>query len=175
MDKKRLFERVLGAVLVSAFGFILYSAFLDSSGHVQVDRSTQIPVQSQFLDPLEIDDEPTSLPQPVKTASDIFVPSQKVTGEEALQDEVLSENGLPNAWVIQVGSFSGLEKADEIRDRLSAKFYKAYHRKLDPADSEGVLYRVMIGPYMNAEEAVRHQREVDQMLGLSTLLMKFEP
>lgn len=169
MNKKRLFERVLGAVLVSAFGFILYSAFLDSSGSVYVDRSTQIPVQTRFIDPLVIEEDVVVV-VPEKTASQIFVPEQEVSSEEALQAPVTT-GGIPNAWVIQVGSFSGSEKADEIVGQLIQDSYKAYHRKLASQD----LYRVLVGPYMDAEEAVRHQRELDKALDLSTLLMKFEP
>ena len=68
-----------------------------------------------------------------------------------------------------MGSFSSLEKANSIVEQLVGDSYKAYHRKL----SED-LYRVLIGPYTDAEEAVQHQRDVDQSLSLSTLLMKFE-
>lgn len=173
MNRKQLLERLLGAILVSAFGFILYSAFLDSSGQVYVDRSTQIPAQTRFIDPLEIDNKKVMVDQSEKTAKEIFVPTQEVSAETALEAPV-TEEGMPNAWVIQVGSFSSSEKADEIRDQLIQKSYKAYHRQLESSSLEE-LYRVLIGPYMNAEEAVRHQREVDQILNLSTLLMKFEP
>ena len=174
MNKKQLFERVLGAILVSALGFILYSAFLDSSGRAYVDRSTQIPVPSRYIEPLAIEDS-AIVNIPARDAEQLFIPRQEVSQEEALQAPV-TEKGLPNAWVIQVGSFSSEDKAGEIRDRLIAESYKAYYRKLTASDPAGQsLYRVLIGPYVNAEEAVRHQRQVDKMLELSSLLMKFEP
>lgn len=177
MNRKRFFERVLGAILVSAFGFILYSAFLDSSGSVYVDRSTQIPVQSRFIEPLIITENAAIVDIPDAEAKEIFIPETEISAEEALQSPI-TDDGMPNAWVIQVGSFSSVEKADEISNQLIEKSYKAYHRKLQANTNQGddtELYRVLVGPYMNAEEAVLHQREVDQMLSLSTLLMKFEP
>lgn len=172
MNKKKLAERILGAVLVCSFGFILYSAFLDTEGTVFVDRNTQIPPQARFIEPLEIEEKEVELARP-KPVQEVFIPTKEVRPEEALEAPVL-ENGVANAWVIQVGSFSSLEKADEIRDSLIADDYRAYHRKLDTEDDRQ-LFRVLVGPYMNAEEAVQHQRAVDAMLDISTLLMKFEP
>ena len=179
MNRKQFLERVLGAILVFAFGFIVYSAFLDSSGSVYVDRSTQIPARSGFIEPLDVqtlDNERARIGAhaPGRPPGELFIPRRQVTAEDALGAGITG-NGMPNAWVIQVGSFSSRERADDIRDQLIGKSYKAYHRKLDADKSESELYRVLLGPYMNAEQAVRHQREVDQMLELSTLLMRFEP
>ena len=172
MNKKRLAERILGAVLVCSFGFILYSAFLDYEGEQLVDRNTQIPVQTTFVEPLNLPDSPEPVSAPNTTADDIFVPGEEVDSQSALESPVL-EQGKPSAWVIQVGSFSSLEKADEIRDQLINQDYRAYHRAISA--NSGPLYRVLIGPYTNAEEAVRHQRSVDTMLDITTMLMKFEP
>ena len=163
----------MGAVLVCSFGFILYSIFFDSAGDGYVNRSTQIPVQSRLIQPLDIQEQTPEVARPAKSAEQIFIPQQQVTADEALAAAVLDE-GKPNAWVIQVGSFSDQAKADEIRDGLISQSYSAYHRQIS-SSSGSVLHRVLIGPYMNAEEAVRHQREVDQKLDISSLLMKFEP
>ena len=170
MNKKRLAERVLGAVLVCSFGFILYSAFLDYEGEQFVDRNTRIPVQTSFNEPLDLPPEPVATPE--TTAREMFVPQEEVAPESAVNASVLEE-GEPNAWVIQVGSFSSEEKADEISNQLIAQDYRAYHRAISA--NSGQLYRVLIGPYTNAEEAIRHQRAVDSELDISTLLMKFEP
>lgn len=173
MNKKLFLERVLGAILVSAFGFILYSAFLDADGDVYLDRSTQIPTQPRYIEPLNIEERDVSIPAPVKSHRELFIPTEEVTPEQALEAPIV-EAGTPSAWVIQVGSFSSLEKADQIRDQLIQDDYKSYHRQLQ-TEAGSDLYRVLVGPYLNAEEAVRHQREVDEKLALSTLLMKFEP
>lgn len=172
MNKKRLSERILGAVLVCSFGFILYSAFLDYEGEQFVDRNTQIPVQTTFVEPLDLPESPEPVPALNTTAEEMFVPREEVESQAVLEAPVL-EQGKPNAWIIQVGSFSSLEKADEIRDQLIDQDYRAYHRVISA--SSGSLYRVLIGPYTNAEEAVRHQRSVDTMLDITTMLMKFEP
>lgn len=172
MNKKRLAERVLGAVLVCSFGFILYSAFLDYEGEQFVDRNTQIPVQTSFNEPLNLPPPPEPVASPETSAEEIFVPQEEVDAESAVDAPVLEE-GRPSAWVIQVGSFSSVEKADEISNQLIDQDYRAYHRTISA--NSGPLYRVLIGPYTNAEEAIRHQRAVDSLLDLSTLLMKFEP
>jgi len=172
LNKKRLAERVLGAVLVCSFGFILYSAFLDYQGEQFVDRNTQIPLQTSFAEPLDLPAPPEPVPTPETTADKIFLPSEEVDAESAIGAQVL-EQGKPSAWVIQVGSFSSVEKADEITDQLIDQDYRAYNRAI--SSNSKSLYRVLIGPYTNAEEAIRHQREVDSMLDISTLLMKFEP
>jgi DedD protein len=172
LNKKRLAERVLGAVLVCSFGFILYSAFLDYEGEQFVDRNTRIPVQTSSMEPLDLPDPPEPVASPDTSAAEIFVPEEEASAEEALDAPVLDQ-GEPNAWVIQVGSFSSLEKADEVRDQLIGQDYRAYHRAI--SSNQDTLYRVLIGPYTNAEEAVRHQRAVDTLLDISTMLMKFTP
>ncbi len=173
MNKRQVAERLLGATLVCSLGFILYSIFLDSTGDVYVDRSTQIPPQSRFFEPLEIETEAVEVAGSGTSAQRIFMPRRAADRAQALNAPVLDDQ-LPNAWVIQIGSFSTLERADEVRDRLVDSNYRAYHRKLSQID-EADLYKVLVGPYMRAEEAVQHQRDVDEILGVSSLLMKFEP
>ncbi|MEQ8954254.1 MAG: hypothetical protein RL120_08985, partial [Gammaproteobacteria bacterium] len=107
MNKKRLAERVLGAVLVCSFGFILYSAFLDYEGEQFVDRNTRIPLQTSFNEPLDLPAPPEPVASPETTAEEMFVPQEEVDAESAMNASVL-EQGKPNAWVIQVGSFSSL-------------------------------------------------------------------
>lgn len=212
VTKKRLLERIVGALLVSAFCFILYSIFLDSETQHYIDRSTQIPLMPEFIEPLEIEETQIVIEEPVKSPVDTFIPTEEVSSQQAIESPILEisetkaeivsskatlsqikeeqpsgkevdevegvENQvveqkqvIPNAWVIQVGSFSGVEKADQIVNQLISKSFKSYHRDLSRDD----LYRVLIGPYIDADQAVRDQRQVDSILGVSTLLMKFEP
>ncbi|MEQ9564967.1 MAG: hypothetical protein RLN85_03985, partial [Pseudomonadales bacterium] len=127
MNKKRLAERVLGAVLVCSFGFILYSAFLDYEGEQFVDRNTRIPLQTSFNEPLDLPAPPEPVASPETTAEEMFVPQEEVDAESAMTASVL-EQGKPKPWVIKVGRYTSLEKAYEIRNQLMSQDYRAYHR-----------------------------------------------
>jgi len=180
MTRERLIERTIGAVLVSAFCFVVYSIFLDAETQDYIDRSTQIPAMPEFVEPLEIDDVQIVIEAPKKNTETIFIPTEEVSPQEIAEspviqvtdvsetktlepnDETAKEERLslviedsdqrediinesqkavelsPNAWVIQVGSFSGIEKADGIVNQLLKKSYKAYYRDL----ARDNLYRV---------------------------------
>ena len=182
MNKRHLLERLLGAVLVCAMGFVLYSAILDSSENTHVDRSTQIPLQTQFVEPLEMAEPLEPFETPETEVEALFVPDREIS-EVIISDDqsqpatdseapILNSAGLPNSWVIQVGSFSSQDKAAEIVDQLVAEQMRAYYREI-PGD-QGPLYRVLVGPYLNNDEADKDGLIIDQKLNLSSILMTFE-
>ena len=94
----------------------------------------------------------------------------------SLADEgspILDEQNLPNAWVIQIGAFAELEKAEAQRDQLVASGWKAYFSR--PVAGTTDLYKVLVGPFVDPAEANQAKAKLDTELGMETWLTKFEP
>ncbi|MBC6428960.1 MAG: SPOR domain-containing protein [Cellvibrionales bacterium] len=179
MSGRQIAERSLGALLVCALGFIGYSIVLDSADTAPPARAIEIPLQTTEIEPLRMaDTTPLPLPAGPPAAETLFQPQDPVAPADIQDAPVLDAAGRPNAWVIQVGSFAGLEKANALRTRLIDTGYRAYHRRLPapaterPAQS---LYRILVGPYAHSDEAIHHQREIDALLKLRTELHRFQP
>lgn len=177
MTKGQLHQRVLGAAVILSLGFIAYSLLIQSDTRTYIDRSAQIPTQTKYIEPLEFD-APKGLGEPTISSTaptDMFAARQPVDPDTISSLPILNAEGKPNSWAIQVGSFSTSERAIEIRDQLLEKGYKAYFTQLQTEQGSDSLYRVLVGPYLDAEEVSRHQSEVDEMLALETILMSYEP
>lgn len=110
--------------------------------------------------------------------------AETAPGEAAAEEEepprladenapILNDQGLPNAWVIQVGAFSELAKAQAMRDQLVEQEWKAYFTR--PQLGQQGLFKVLVGPFVDPEEANSAKQELDEKLGVETWLTRFEP
>lgn len=85
----------------------------------------------------------------------------------------LDPRGLPEAWVVQVVSLSNAGNAMQMRDRLREQGYKAYTETVNTAG--GTATRVLVGPKLSREQAERDKAAIDKALGLSSLVVRFDP
>ena len=171
MAESILSQRLLGAAVIVSLGFIGYALFLQSGPEQIIDKTTQIPIQSEYVEPLDFDP-PKGVEVVPQTDVDTFFNSTEVIKPATIKDQpLLDEQGLPNSWIIKVGSFSTEDKSIEIRDQLIAKGYKAYVRPVP----ESTLYRVLVGPYLGSDEVQADQAAIDKMLSVETALIKNEP
>lgn len=79
---------------------------------------------------------------------------------------------LPKAWVVQVASFRSEESADGLKKKLQLRGYKAYVEK--QSLSGRPLYRVMVGPKLNQEQAATIRDEIETEFRLKGLVMRFK-
>ncbi len=75
-----------------------------------------------------------------------------------------------SAWVVQVASFSDEPKAFALRDRLRKAGHPAF---IERGRSDGVIYRVKVGPVLQRSEAERLKKQVDKETRLDGLVMKY--
>lgn len=97
-------------------------------------------------------------------------------GADPEDDELepgLDDGDIPRAWVVQVGSFQSAEAAARLRDRLQGEGYAAYTRRVRA--NERQINRVLIGPKVEKRQAQAIQNEVDELLGVNSLVTRFEP
>ncbi len=85
----------------------------------------------------------------------------------------LNQQGLPDAWVVQVGSFTTKEAANKLRDDLQADGQKAYVRTTP--SSSGTISRVYIGPKLDKSQALALKEQMDKRLKVKSMVMRFQP
>ena len=85
----------------------------------------------------------------------------------------LNHQGLPDAWVVQVGSFTTKEAANKLRDDLQADGQKAYVRTTTTGGN--TISRVYIGPKLDKNQALAVKEEMDRRLKIKSMVMRFQP
>jgi len=182
LNDTNLRQRLLGAAVILSIGFILYSVFLQTEPAPFIDRSARIPMQDEYIESLEFAPSPdlggerlAAITNEPENLAKRYSSDEPVELEEVKAAPILNEEGKPNSWLVQVGSFSASERASEIRDQLIDKGYRAYYNKLQVEKGGEDLYRVLVGPYLDAEEIAKHQRDIDKYLDLETILTRYSP
>ena len=85
----------------------------------------------------------------------------------------LNHQGLPDAWVVQVGSFVTKEAANKLRDDLQSDGQKAYVRTT--TTDGNTISRVYIGPKLDRNQALAVKEEMDKRLKIKSMVMRFQP
>lgn len=185
-------QRIIGALVLGALGLIFLPLLFDFEPAQQLDTRSQIPPQPA-IDEVEISaalspDPLSTLDQPVETfaADEPSLTPQLSTGQPSTSGQDSSaasgtenqrsygfdESGLPIAWVLQAGSFTESEKADQLRDRLLAKNFKAF---IERATVDGTrYYRVYVGPKIDRDAAVAERTRLLEALGLEALVLSYK-
>lgn len=115
-------------------------------------------------------------PEKTESSADAASGAEKAEPPQKAQQDsapVLDADGLPVAWVVQVASYSESSRADKLRARLLDEGYKAYIRAA--TTDKGRLSRVFVGPKVSEEDARAVKQELDQLLAVQTLVMRFRP
>ena len=72
-------------------------------------------------------------------------------------------------WVVQLGSFSSMENADKLVERVRAEGLSAYKEAVSSAGSS--VYRVRVGPFVEREEAIRVDGLIGERLSVDGVVM----
>ncbi|WP_346836980.1 SPOR domain-containing protein [Microbulbifer sp. SAOS-129_SWC] len=192
-------QRIVGALVLIALAVIFLPSLFDREGTRYIDMTSQIP-PAPDIEPIEMAaPEPVADAAPAPPADTLFQPEvveqrspepaetpQKASepkkaepqkpAKEALakQDSgpLLDAKGLPMAWVVQVAAYRDKARAEKLRDKLMDDGYKAYTRAV--TTDKGHFVRVFVGPKVSKTDAESVKRELDQMLGASTLVLRFK-
>jgi DedD protein len=83
----------------------------------------------------------------------------------------LDDDGLPVAWSVQLGSFEEEENARGLRARLTDDGHEAYVDRIER--EAGPLWRVAVGPRVDAAAAERLAAELGERYGLEAIVVRF--
>lgn len=82
----------------------------------------------------------------------------------------LSKNGLPQGFVVQVGSFSAEANAEQLLQKLKAKGFQAYRNR-----TKSGAHAVLVGPHIDRQQAQRTAQHLKRDLGLDSMIKPFQP
>jgi DedD protein len=197
----RLKQRLVGGIVLVALAVIFVPMVLDGSGvRLPGSEAVDIPPRPKPPKPLPMPiDEPITLnPEPDTPEPEIAVvdrfnrdrvdeevqasrpprPDAPAENEPVAEPEPPPEPKLtppvPDelvSWVVQVGAFSDVDKAEAQRNRLrEEKVGPVFVEKYE--SDRGDFYRVRVGPVLQREEAEALRQRVDESLGVQGRVMQ---
>ncbi len=180
-------QRIVGTIVLLALALIFLPILFDGEGSYQPEIASRIPdppaiavmpepTQSR---PVIVADTPeiTDIEEP-EIDPDITAPAPgNAAVEESRPDFVrevpqLDEQGLPQGWVVRLGSFAESGNAVNLVQRLQAAGYKAYTRDLD--SGQGELTAVYVGPWLDRNRVDDYRQQLQEEFQLSGMVVRYE-
>jgi DedD protein len=182
--RQRIRHRVVGAAVLAALAVIMVPVLLDIRGNDDaVITRTNIPERPQGFRVVEIPLTPEIVTLP-GTSPESAAGAGTVTGAPADDPQegaapspppaAVAEppEALPQAFAVQIGSFSSEENAAALRDRLRGNGYSAF---LDRATVDGrTVIRVLVGPDARREHSERLRDRIDSELSLKGVVVGYD-
>lgn len=175
MVSESLKQRIVGAIVLVALAIIIIPLVFDFSGERQVDINSQIPLMPEIeavvvAEPIR----PENI-TPAKSDEKMFQIGVDTPAEaESLKAEapVLSSEGSPVAWVLQIASFKDKAAASELVKKLLADDYRAFLR--EKKSGKGTVNRVFVGPKVLKEKLIKEKTAIDKKYRVDAMLVRFE-
>lgn len=126
---------------------------------VQPAESAPVAEPAEETVPEPVHNEPTPAAQPAaQTAAPLAKPDAQ---------------GLPEAWVVQAGSFGSKGNADQLQKRMLDANLPAYVKVFNLP--EGKRYRVLLGPKLNRQQAESLLPRLQKEFALQGQLLRYQP
>lgn len=194
-------QRVVGALILLALGVIFVPLLFETDSRRTLDRTSQVP-PAPDIQPMTVA-EPTRNPEvrPMKPAETMYqllpeseteaatepapvapattvvsspAPTADLVVKQAEPDrKLLDQQGIANAWMVQVSSFGSEQNAHALRDELLKDGFTAFTRTFD--SGSGKVTRVFVGPKISREKASELKETLDTKLNVKTLVVSFSP
>ncbi len=179
-------QRLVGALVLVALAVIFLPALFNGGRPKQLDALKNVPAMPSVptlavqepLRPQGLIEDPaipardmySMEPKPTSTIEKIHQITQSAV---APSRPSLNTNGVPNAWVLQVGVFSEKTKAEALKKSLQGKGYRAFTRTV-LRDKTYRVTRVMIGPEVEQAALIKMKVVVDKEFSVKSMVIKFE-
>lgn len=194
-------QRIVGTVVLLALALIFLPIIFDGQGSYQAPVSSRIPetpIISVLPEPIQsrpviVGEIEPAEPEIATTVSvideaieDIVDAAQASTEDEPSSDVEITEStpifsrelpqlddtGLPQGWVVRLGSFSDGENARNLVARLQDAGYKAYTRSM--SSDQGALTGVFVGPWLDRGQVNEYQQKLQEEFSLAGLVVRYE-
>lgn len=129
-------QRIVGAIVLVTLGVIFIPALLDGSGY-----------KSRQVQDIEVREKPDFPPLSVKKLEPIATPVDQIKAQQDKQLEADSKqlHKKPvKTFALQAGTFSSLENAEKLRDRLRKAGYTSFVQEV--TNNGKSSFKVRIGP-----------------------------
>ncbi len=166
-------QRIAGTIVLGLLGVIVLPLIIDFADPAKIDRSTKIPpapsIQPVALDKAQRPD--SVLEKPL--LDPLFDKTLSTPAESGGLSSGLNADNLPNAWIIQVGSFIEARKSINLQEKLVEDGHKAFIEKVKV---EGEYHhRVYIGPKLDRRRALGVKADVDAKFDTDSIVLSYEP
>ena len=194
-------RRVVGTIVLLALALIILPQLFDGEGSYQPQVQSRIPErpiitllpEPQPVRPAMVGDsqspsisaeaedestEPSMLigravsdnaSEPAEVSSEA---SATTVSTETASRPTLNDSGLPEGWVVQLGTFGDIDNASKLLADLLAKGYKAYEQRSVRDARE--MSTILVGPVIDRAEADRLLAELAAALDLKPLIKRYE-
>lgn len=190
---EKLKQRLVGAVVLVSLAVIFIPMMLDGGERSSMPMfGSNIPDKPDYgFEPLDIPlqpvttvddtrpvliDKPEPSPKPIARVkedkpvnTDAKVLPKTESREQRLTKPAPVADSEPDAWVVQVGSFSQSANALALRDKLRAKGFTAFVEKLKTGGN--TIYRVRIGPELKKKNADKLLQRLQRVMGMKGIVM----
>ena len=189
-------RRVVGTIVLLALALIILPQLFDGEGSYQPQVQSRIPErpiitllpEPQQVRPVMVGE--SQSPSANAEAENIELTESAVSNNASDPAEVnsaasvtnlssdtdsrptLNAAGLPDGWVVQLGTFGDLDNASKLLTDLLAKGYKAYERR--SLRDEREMSTILVGPVIVRAEAERLLAELAKALDLKPLIKRYE-
>ena len=162
-----LAKRVAGTLVLGVIGLIVLPLLIDFTDPNKVDRTTKIPA-APSIEAVSL--ERAKRPESVNADFNVKKSLPVVTNDG--DDFGLTDKGLPQAWSVQVGSFTDEPKAKKLLKKLADQGYKAFiERAVITGENH---YRVVVGPKIDWRRAKAASRAIDRIFETKSIILKYE-
>lgn len=166
-------QRLIGAFILFALGVIFIPVVFDRDRIEPVDKKTQIPAVPH-IEPVDIDaSQPPEVKEIAKPAVEMYLPDETKEVSEEPENFSVNNEGVPNSWVLQTGSFRFEKHAEQFRDTLIKEGYSAYTRTA--VTDKGKMTRVYVGPKLDKNLLLEQKGQIEKKHNTSAILLKFKP
>ena len=99
------------------------------------------------------------------------------TGEKFGEPILSAESEATELWAVQAASFSQLNNATALRQRLREVGLESFiSTAVDPSDADATpMYRVAVGPYQVRADAVRTGEQIKAQFDLTSRVVEMQP
>ena len=187
-------QRIVATVVLLTLAFIFLPIVFDGQGSYEPAMTSRIPDSPQVsILPEPVQSRPIIIAE-TETEAELASPASNdaagaevpvaveaapesvgvTTSEPVFSREVpqLDRAGLPQAWVVQLASFSDVENARNLLARLQSAGYKAYIRSV--VGDQGGRSRVLVGPWVVRARADETQTELQAQFQLAGMVVAYE-
>ena len=167
-------QRIAGAIVLGALGLIILPLLFDFADPNRIDRSSKWPPAPE-TDPVSVAkaERPEAVSATASTA-EIFDIERSVEATDANEKPYgLNELGLPNGWILQVGSFEEKASASGFVNQLRQQKYNAFSKRVEVNNS--IRYRVYVGPKISKSRAQSDKKNIDRAFNTDAIILHFVP
>ncbi len=138
---------------------------------VEPDAATTVSLIEEVV---ELVEEPIAEPITASVADEPIADVEITESTAIFSREIpqLGDDGLPQGWVVRLGSFSDSENASNLVTRLQDAGYKAYTR--DIRSGQGILTGVFVGPWLDRGQVNEYQQRLQEEFSLAGLVVRYE-